>query len=376
MVDENRPEPFTYRDFFVSSYVRPNQDKSWFGTGCASIFLWFIFGGGYFLWEHFVYTPLPTHDNIWAMDDKDEIEKNLRWTERERAVRRLATILLSLAVLAACAAILYGLIELQNYLQRNVNITLPYVEMSVVWSIVVSLVLVLMNIAWNPVSLQITRLERHKTWSHFRIWHAFKLIIFKLVLATVLYLLVAIVLEEPSGSSAPACPMLDAGTKFLLILVFDVTLGNLVEVLGPGVRRGCFKLQCCRKCRGTGSDEDLKPDFNIAEEYLQVLYRQFILYVGTLVFPLIGILGFIANLIEYPIDKYRMLRVCREPRRVEQKMGRFLFAFMMMVGIVGMLTYPNGALWMLWAPTKLPTNFRDTPSGGVRCPMYNAIGRI
>jgi len=50
-------------------------------------------------------------------------------------------------------------------------------------------------------------------------------------------------------------------------------------------------LQCVAVCNThtyTHSDDDQKPDFELSEEYFEIIYRQFIMYMGISVFPLIS----------------------------------------------------------------------------------------
>ena len=139
---------------------------------------------------------------------------------------------------------------------------------------------------------------------------------------------------------------------------------NLLQTVGPIVLR---KL---RQCLGSSaSDEELRPEFDLSEQFLQVLYRQFILYIGILVFPLIGILGVVGNLVEYPLDRLQLLRLCKEPHYIIDTHGSFLLIFLLIVGIVAFLMYPNGAFWVLFLPDFLPAGARN-------CTMAGAISRL
>merc|ERR1711991_95060 len=143
-----------------------------------------------------------------------------------------------------------------------------------------------------------------------------------------------------------------------------ITVTNLLQIFGPIVVR---KLRLC--CGSKKSDEELRPEFDLSEQFLSVLYRQFILYVGILVFPLIGLRGVVGNLIEYPIDRLQLLRLCQDPHYIIDTHGTFLLIFLLLVGVVAFLMYPNGAFWVLFLPQYLPTNFQN-------CSMTDAISRL
>lgn len=93
-------------------------------------------------------------------------------------------------------------------------------------------------------------------------------------------------------------------------------------------------------CAGKGSDEDNKPEFDVAFEYLEVFYRQFICYLGMTVFPLMPVLSLIANLIEYFLDKVKMVKLCQKPKRLDLSMKGFLMVWLLVIAAAGLASYP------------------------------------
>lgn len=116
-----------------------------------------------------------------------------------------------------------------------------------------------------------------------------------------------------------ACPYFDQGRKFLVLILTELVVQvgvvgalsdiltrarsscvqNLIELLVPQFKLRVLPLLAVR-FRGQGSDEDLKPgsasdflvfvfahdettEFDVAEEYLELLYRQFIVYIGFVI---------------------------------------------------------------------------------------------
>lgn len=57
------------------------------------------------------------------------------------------------------------------------------------------------------------------------------------------------------------------------------------------------------------------PDFDIGEEYVEIIYRQFVLYNAQVAFPLSTLLNFVASIVEYWLDKVRMLKFSKEPEK-------------------------------------------------------------
>ncbi len=72
--------------------------------------------------------------------------------------------------------------------------------------------------------------------------------------------------------------------------------------------------------RGPYGNNSVRPEFDVSDEYpisfahlrfryLELLYRQFIIYLGMPVFPLITAIGLILNYFKFYLDKFRMIKV-------------------------------------------------------------------
>jgi hypothetical protein len=48
----------------------------------------------------------------------------------------------------------------------------------------------------------------------------------------------------------------------------------------------------------------VQPEFDIAKEYMELFYKQFIICLGMTVFPLITLLGMLSYILEYMLDRY------------------------------------------------------------------------
>ncbi len=58
------------------------------------------------------------------------------------------------------------------------------------------------------------------------------------------------------------------------------------------------------------------------------------------VFPPLTVIGLITNIIEYPLDKYRMLKVCQKPKRLDLSMKRFLVIWLIVTALAAFVTWP------------------------------------
>lgn len=58
------------------------------------------------------------------------------------------------------------------------------------------------------------------------------------------------------------------------------------------------------------------------------------------VFPMVSLLGLVTNILEYPLDKFRMLRICQKPKRLDISMKRFLIVWLAVTAAAALVSYP------------------------------------
>lgn len=313
---------------FVSNYVDSTY-TNWFATNVLIFCGWFLFGVVYWIWEKFAFV-----EKKGAATNDDQITENQHHT-----TRYVLGVLLTLCYLVGCCAVFYGLLVAQKYVSDDGSND----AINLVMGIPVSLSFVLSTTVWDILSYKVTYFERCKTWSHFRMSQALKLIIFKVCAATVMYTLVPFVLTTTTTS----CILQSSATNYFIVLTIDTFIVMVfVKMLAPIIIR-----------RITGRKE--LPEFNVSDHLLQLIYRQFIIYIGFIIFPLIGILGLVAIILQFIIDRIELLRLCQDPQIIRDHIGNFLLAFCLISAMAAFVTYPNGALWMLFLPNLLPANFRN-----------------
>jgi Calcium-activated chloride channel len=343
-----RPEgEFGAKDLFVSAY--PNDMlATWMTFSIFAIVAWFCFPAVYWFYitrriekEHF-----QDHDNEYAFSGMgmDLIKENQHFTSTERFVRR--------TISYGAALLLLGISVLATYfIQQWGNTKAEAGNILNLWNYFVAGTVALVNFIFQFISRPMTALEKHKTWAVFRKHSAIKMITFKLVNVTAMYAAKAFAFVEAGEAR---CGLEDMGSQFLAIIIMDAVVMSIVEMITPVLRSWAFKIV---GIGSAGSDEDQKPEFDVSEEYLELFYRQFIIYVGMSVFPMITLLGTIANVLEYPQDKFRMLRICQRPKRLNVTMKKFLTTYLAVVAVVSMLAWPQGAVWVLGAHRDQRTQF-------------------
>ena len=102
-----------------------------------------------------------------------------------------------------------------------------------------------------------------------------------------------------------------------------------------------------RSLQSGKGDEAAKQQFDLPEEFTEVLYRQFLIYLGTAVFPLLPVLGVASYFLEYWVDKYRLIYLCRkEMSKARPVRARLLFALHILAALAALFSFPNGMVYL------------------------------
>jgi len=147
------------------------------------------------------------------------------------------------------------------------------------------------------------------------------------------------------NNSTPACFLGQSGIKFLTLIITDLIVFNSWELISTALLN--FASKYIKKFQGKGGDVASKPEFDVAQEYLEIFYRQFVIYMGMLVVPIVPIIGILANMIEFQVDKFRMLRLCQPPKRLDLSMKRFLLFWLIMSAFLAFISWPQAGLFVL-----------------------------
>jgi hypothetical protein len=99
-----------------------------------------------------------------------------------------------------------------------------------------------------------------------------------------------LVIQPPNG-----CSFEQAGIQFFLVAITDIIVTVLLQLCVPLIVQRVWP-------------DNPKPEFNISEELLVLLHRQFISFIGVMVFPMLSVITLIGNLIQYPIALVRLLK--------------------------------------------------------------------
>eukprot|EP00760_Papus_ankaliazontas_P007607 PhM_4_TR13395/c0_g1_i1/m.7084 len=218
-------------------------------------------------------------------------------------------------------------------------------------SFLIAVVVGLLNLTYGLVADLLTEFEKPKTMRQFKTSNTLKLLLFKLGNVITVY-------AAKTYSSVQDCAYDVIGQQFLYILVVDITVMNVLEMLLPRVTSRLRRYMALRNKDDLQSDQDLLPPFDVSYEYLDTIYRQYLVYMAMTVFPLSVVLSWVGQVLEYWLDKYKLLRVAGKPKRMDysfRSQGIMIMVFQVIAFAAAMLTPYAGVIWVLSGDTSSAT---------------------
>jgi hypothetical protein len=305
---------------------------------------------------------------------------------RKQLKRFALSYFLFLLLLGVSGVLTMGFVAAQYYAFGNTFLA----------SILVAVIVTIFNTIWTQVCMGLTLLEAHYTWTAFKNHHTLKLFVWKILNVCLMFLGQWLVtkcylrevplwgwifnvskkggfLGAPSivpiaptpfvlppdappdfvpmapPPSAPVCTTQceigNLGNQFISLLIADLVLGNIIRLAWPFFG---WKMWGCFTGKGTSRENDSgRIEFDLALNYLDLLYRQFVLYLGTPFVPFLPVLGIFINLVQIPVDKWRLLKWCKTPPRLSGSMKHFLVFFLLISALVSIAVFPYGTAWVL-----------------------------
>lgn len=153
-----------------------------------------------------------------------------------------------------------------------------------------------------------------------------------------------------------ACPIYAFGSQYFSMLLTDMTVGNLLQIVTPIIMYNLYK--CCSKTHH--SNESLRSEFDISDEYIGLLYRQFVLYNAMVSFPLAPVVVFVAGIIEFFVDKFKVTQITQRPKQVLSSMNTQLLLITAMISltIIALLNVGGGPIYLLTGEYFFCNNYK------------------
>jgi len=255
--------------------------------------------------------------------------------------------------------------DLQNVSGTVKNLYLFTSTSEVWWTLIISIATAIINYLFGKLFTQwLTNFEQHYTWTKYKSHHITKYFVFKILNISLLFLMRWIVQNHSNllfvfpyyakiASSAlqnvkSVCNISSDADQFFFLLIIDFTAIRLVTLFLNWFQFACYG--CCHpdlsKKERSRSDKG-RPDFDIAEEYLELLYRQYLIYLAIPIFPSVALMALVLGAVEYPLDKFVLLKLSKTPPFLSGSMRSYVVFYMFIIAIAAMFIFPQGIFWVL-----------------------------
>ncbi|KAL9654269.1 hypothetical protein ABK040_010301 [Willaertia magna] len=322
---------------YTSSYS-PEMYWIWIATNSVCIIISLAFGPVYWLIVKQYYSKRDLYDIEEDILDKDmdNIKGNENISSFEKFCRFLFSYFLFFLFMVIAFAITVGFTILQNvnalYEMADSTFTTNNSILTGI-SIAISAIVGIMNYIWKLFSVKLTNFERHQTWSGYRKHNTFKFLFFKLFSVFVMGL--------TKGFFATPCVMTALGNQYLIQMLLDFFVFNTIELVMP------YIIYRVKKYKNKGGNNEIRPDFDVAEEYLELIYRQYIIYCGFTSFPLVTLIGLLASICELYLDKLRLLKLCHRPPITTGSVKTVVAIFLLISALLPILNWGGGNVYPL-----------------------------
>jgi len=325
------PAPDAWHWMYVVNYSSLSMNI-WRYTNVVAVFCWFLFGPFYSarVTKYYVQNQIDDMDDGFIADDI--ILANEKYSHRW--LRMIVSYLVFVVCLLVSVVITFYAVQAQYESDFN----------SLLTSGIVAALVSLLNLTYNFFAVYMTKFERHMSWSSFRAHSTFKYFAFKIALTIVMYVWRYVIAKK-----ADDCDVGSIGDQFLLLLVVDVFLVNFLDIAQH------FLLWKYGKMKGktsTRSNEAEKPEFDVPDQYLQVLYRQFVIFLGMPIFPWLPLIGAFCHFVDYVVSKFILIKYCQQTYYLRGSMKKFLTFYLFTIAFLAIASYPFGAVWMLTGITQ------------------------
>lgn len=263
----------------------------------------------------------------------DTIQNNKYVPRKTHIIRIIVSYVVYIAILCVGGIIAYYVTVSGTYIQQNAN------DFGFIVPIMVSIVNISIRIMSKMICKILTNFEKHSKWSRYRQHWLIKFFSFKFLNIIILYAAQYLARIDDTEK----CPLSDIGTQYVVNYVLDVITTSLTGTLLP-----LFNFYCMR-CKGNNikrKNNEAKDSFDIVEEYLEIFYQQFTLYLGGTIVPAIYFIGLIGSILTYYFDKLRMAKLCYV--KISHKTPNSLLLIMTtLISIIAFFVFPDGVYWIM-----------------------------
>lgn len=272
----------------------------------------------------------------------DMMTQNNYITSKKRLIRVVTSYVLMFFILAGSGVATY-------YVTNYCKLFSKYFKLnSFATPIILSTSNIAIQYSWKAMCILLTKFEKHETHTKYKKHIFSKIFIFKFLNIIVFY--VAQYFVDAISTTQTDCPLFGVGAQFLVNYLCDVGMFYITGIIWPILY---YYILICKGLKSKQKVDVSKYTFDIVEEYIDMIYRQFVLYLAGIIIPMIYVLGFVVGIIEYYfINRIRIIYVYHVVPSNSNISWLIVFA-LFIVGTLSIFVFPNGILWII---LKMPNS--------------------
>ncbi|PRP79790.1 hypothetical protein PROFUN_12544 [Planoprotostelium fungivorum] len=333
-----------WQNFIISSFSSQIR-QWWLWSTIGALGFYLLVGPIHILRVIQTYSRQNKIDSTGMAGD-DVIQANQHVTFKQRVIRRVVSWLLMVLLLGITGGITLLVVVL------NANTADPD---GTPWALLlISVFYAAVHQLWRRFSLILTRFERHSTWTSYRRHSYIKFFILEMANIILLYALRWVVAQHYQSlfnlkfysetNRADSCQLVAVGEQFYTLVLSEIFIGNAIELFMPIIYNA---LMARKGEKNKYGNESVRFEFDLAELYLLLLYRQFLIFLAFPIVPIMPVLGVIMHGLYYYISKYNLLRTKKPPPRSEGSLKTFVTIFMVITAVVSIASFPRGGAWVI-----------------------------
>lgn len=218
------------------------------------------------------------------------------------------------------------------------------------YEVLLSLIFVIMEFLWRIACHTLTSLEGHKYLLSHQYSDCLKSYFSRIIIFSIYASATATTSNGGSPTSA-ATEKYDPNNGYgglapqmLSLIVVNTALSPFIDLFVAQIYFRCCYFVCCGQ-ESKSADGNYKAKFNLADEYTQLLFRQYLINQCLLFVPLAPLVGAIGCALEFYTDQYKLLRLSNVPERHGSSFRRIIIAFLCVNLLAVLFAYPNGYFW-------------------------------
>eukprot|EP01061_Rhynchopus_euleeides_P007790 TRINITY_DN16840_c0_g1_i1.p1 TRINITY_DN16840_c0_g1~~TRINITY_DN16840_c0_g1_i1.p1 ORF type:complete len:552 (+),score=235.34 TRINITY_DN16840_c0_g1_i1:70-1656(+) len=349
--DEHHPFNRSYADLFISDYSK-SQENPWYGVNIATIVIAALFPVAVWFRIDYRRGKCVKHQQILERDRRLERlaqDRIMRYREIDKGEGRKIAVEDPTEEWSLCSKVLRIIIAFAAFAGMvGITVIFSYYgtrqedeeSSNTTFALSIAILVQILNSAYFTVGYMTTFAMPVQTWTGFSQIYAAKLILFRVSQNIAVF---------AAKRYKTVCAYYTIGEQFFFILLIDLTLGNVLEVIGPWfVSKAKFFLHQHTSLLVGSTKMDLDPQFHISVEYLELFGRMYVLLMAVIVFPFASVLTILGLAIDYWLDKWRLMRLAAvQQSRLEGKQKSNVAGMLFLAALFAFLTPVAGTLWVL-----------------------------